>query len=64
MENRKELNVVLCLYRIFLEKTDASHVISLASLIDELENCGIHAERKTVYKYMQALNDYGFKFHN
>ena len=37
MENRKELNVVLCLYRIFLEKTDASHVISLASLIDELE---------------------------
>ncbi len=64
MENRKELNVVLCLYQIFLEKTDASHVISLASLIDELEERGIHAERKTIYKYMQALNDYGFKIHH
>ena len=38
---------ILYLMRVFAEKTDEAHPMSVKDLIAYLENFGIHAERKT-----------------
>ena len=40
---------ILYLMRVFAEKTDEAHPMSVKDLIAYLENFGIHAERKTIY---------------
>ena len=40
---------ILYLMRVFSEKTDEAHPMSVKDLISYLESLGIHAERKTVF---------------
>lgn len=58
-ENQK-LKLV-CLMRIFTEKTDDDHGITMPDIIRELDDYGIHAERKGIYDDICCLNDYGFE---
>ena len=50
---------ILYLMKIFLEKTDCEHSLTIAEIIDELEKYGISAERKSLYGDIDALRDYG-----
>lgn len=50
---------LLYLMKIFLEKTDESHPITLAELSEELGKYGISAERKSLYDDIETLRVYG-----
>lgn len=43
--------------KILLEKTDENHGITITELIKALENKGIHAERKSLYKDFDDITD-------
>ncbi len=51
---------LLYLAEIFEKKTDENHYISANSLCDELEKLGITAERKSIYKDIDVLREYGY----
>ncbi len=51
---------LLALLRIFFQKTDDTHSLSIKQLIEELKQCGFYAERKTVYTDIHLLNASGF----
>lgn len=57
-EKKKKL---LCLLKIFVEKTDAEHTMTLPQLLDELETMGIPAERKSVYDDIETLRSMGLE---
>ena len=50
---------LLYLKDIFEQKTDDEHPLSINGLIDELEKRGIVAERKSVYRDIETLQEYG-----
>ncbi len=50
---------ILYLMKIFLEKTDAEHSLTLAEIIDELARYDISAERKSLYDDIETLRTYG-----
>ena len=50
---------LLYLMKIFLERTDESHPITLAELSEELGKYGISAERKSLYDDIETLRVYG-----
>lgn len=50
---------ILYLYKILWEKTDENHPISMPEIIEELEQCGIFAERKALYQDIEALKTFG-----
>jgi len=49
------------LMKVFSEKTDDTHGITMPDIIKELEGYGVHAERKGIYSDIGYLNDYGFE---
>lgn len=49
---------ILYLWKIFQEETDPEHGLSMAELIDRLKAYGIEAERKSIYRDIQALRDF------
>ena len=49
------------LMKIFSEKTDNEHGITMPEIINALDGYGIHAERKGVYNDIDYLNEYGFE---
>ena len=49
------------LMKIFSEKTDNDHGITMPEIINALDGYGIHAERKGVYSDIDYLNEYGFE---
>ena len=49
------------LMKIFSEKTDNDHGITMPEIINALDGYGIHAERKGIYSDIGYLNDYGFE---
>ncbi len=51
---------LLYLAEIFEKKTDDNHYISANALCDELEKVGITAERKSIYKDIDVLREYGY----
>ncbi len=51
---------LLHLLDILNTKTDEDHPLDAATLIDELEKRGIHAERKSIYRDLEVLRDFGF----
>ncbi len=51
---------LLQLLKIFTEKTDIEHRLSVPSLIYELECSGIKAERRAIYRDIAALKASGF----
>lgn len=50
---------LLRLLQILKEKTDETHWLSAADLITELEKYGIEAERKSIYKDIEAIEESG-----
>ena len=50
---------ILYLYKLFMEKTDEEHSVSMPEIISYLNNNGIHAERKSVYGDIEALRLFG-----
>lgn len=50
---------ILYLMKMFLERTDEEHSISIADIIRELENYGISAERKSIYADIDTLKVFG-----
>ena len=51
---------LLYLAEIFEKKTDENHYISATQLCDELAKLGIPAERKSIYKDIDVLREYGY----
>lgn len=51
---------LLRLFQIFFEKTDEHNGLSTQDLIDELANYDLKAERKAIYRDIEALNQAGF----
>lgn len=60
MKNENQKLKALYLLKVLSEKTDEDHALSMAELIDELNEYGITAERKSLYTDMQALSDMGY----
>lgn len=50
---------LLYLYRILLQKTDETHLLSVEALLAALARYGIQAERKSVYSDIEALRSAG-----
>ena len=50
---------ILYLYKLFLEKTDEEHSISMPEIIRYLGTQGVHAERKSIYADIEALRLFG-----
>ena len=50
---------ILYLYKIFLERTDEQHHITMSEIISALELYGISAARKALYEDIEALRTYG-----
>ena len=50
---------ILELCRIFEERTDDEHGMTAAELIGALDECGVSAERKSLYGDIDALRDFG-----
>lgn len=50
---------LLHLLKLLIEKTDASNGLTTQQIIDELSCIGFDAERKTIYRDIQALNQFG-----
>ena len=50
---------ILYLMKIFLEKTDTDHSLTISEIIDELGKYGITAERKSLYDDIDNLRSYG-----
>ncbi len=51
---------ILYIMKIFLEKTDENHVITMKEIISELNRYDIKAERKSIYDDIEALRLFGF----
>ncbi len=50
---------LMTLYRILRDNTDESHPLTVSQLIQQLEAREIHAERKSIYADMEALQQLG-----
>ena len=50
---------LLYLMKILQERTDQDHALTLAQIIDALEEFGVSAERKSIYDDLEALRLYG-----
>ena len=48
------------LIKLFEERTDVSHGLSMTDIIEALSEEGITAERKSIYADISALNEFGF----
>jgi predicted DNA-binding transcriptional regulator YafY len=56
--NNQKLKIVY-LMKIFLEKTDETHSITMPEIISELERYGVSAERKSIYSDIENLRLFG-----
>lgn len=50
---------LLYLMKIFLEKTDENHGLTMSELIAALESYGVSSERKSIYSDIESLRQYG-----
>ena len=50
---------ILYLMRILLTSTDETHPLSATELISKLAECGVSAERKTIYDDIETLRQFG-----
>lgn len=51
---------LMYLIKLFEERTDVSHGLSMTDIIEALSEEGITAERKSIYADISALNEFGF----
>ena len=57
--NGKQKLKLLYLYQMLDEQTDAEHGLSMAQILQKLEEQGISAERKGIYKDLGVLREFG-----
>jgi len=57
---RNQKQKMLYLARIFMQETDDEHALNTQELIDRLETCGVNEDRKTLYKDVDELAQFGF----
>ena len=50
---------ILYLYKIFLDKTDEQHYLTMSDIVNQLKLYGISAGRKALYEDVEALKAYG-----
>lgn len=50
---------LLYVMRFLLEKTDEDHTVTVQDIIDYLQSLGLTSERKSIYEYIELLQDYG-----
>lgn len=58
-KNPRQKQKLLYLQKILLEKTDENHGITVNEIIEELDQYGISAERKSIYNDLEILQTYG-----
>ena len=51
---------LLVLADIFEKQTDEEHTLTANELCDKLQNAGIPAERKSIYKDIDVLREFGY----
>ena len=51
---------IIYLMQLFMDKTDATHYITMVDILDYLSSNDISAERKSIYADIEALSHYGF----
>lgn len=59
VKNANQRLKILYLYKIFLERTDEEHLITMPQIIKLLEGYGISAGRKALYEDIEALKAFG-----
>lgn len=59
MKSTSQKLKILCLMKIFLEKTDEEHPLTVPQLITELARYDISAERKSIYDDIETLKLFG-----
>lgn len=59
-KNPKQKQKLLYIMKFFMEKTDDDFGVTVADIIDYLEEYGITAERKSIYSDIECLRDFGF----
>lgn len=57
MEYTKQYELIMNLYRILKDKTDANNTLSTPELQAELELLDLHADRRTIYKCLDAFKE-------
>lgn len=55
---------ILYIMKIFWDRTDREHAISVREIVSILRSWGIRAERKTIYDDIEALRYFGLKIGN
>ena len=58
-KNPKQKQKLLYIMKFFLEKTDEEYGVTVADIIDYLDDYGITAERKSIYNDIECLRDFG-----
>lgn len=51
--------VLLYVYKILVEETDEQHPLTTSQLIERLADCGYECERKSIYRHIEALEEFG-----
>ena len=59
MAGNKQKLKLLVLYKMFIEETDAKKGMSMPDIVQYLYERGIQAERKSLYRDIQVLRDFG-----
>lgn len=59
IKNSNQRLKILYLHKIFLEKTDENHYITMPEIIEQLSLYGISAGRKAIYDDIEALRTFG-----
>ncbi|MFR9161178.1 MAG: helix-turn-helix transcriptional regulator [Ruthenibacterium lactatiformans] len=58
-EKRRTKLKLLYLADLLRRETDEDHALSMSDILSRLEELGVHAERKSIYDDLRALEDYG-----
>lgn len=59
-KNPKQKQKLLYIMKFFMEKTDDEYGVTVADIIEYLDEYGIVAERKSIYSDIECLRDFGF----
>lgn len=58
-KNPKQKQKLLYIMKYFMEKTDDDYGVTVADIIEYLDEYGIAAERKSIYSDIESLRDFG-----
>ena len=50
---------MLYLVKLFSEETDDRHYLTMSQIIEKLAECGVNADRKTIYLDLEELRHFG-----